>query len=69
MTLPCFIPDDALTRSLLCAALARMIKSSCLTSDAKSRKIAGLGAASNQAGMAAGDTHSEERHTHETVAS
>jgi hypothetical protein len=67
MAHPSFIPDDRLTESLLCAALARMLKFS-LTSEAKPCKTTGQGAASNRADAAAGDTYSEEMHTHRTVA-
>lgn len=68
MAHPSFIPDDGLTESLLCAALARMLKSS-LTSEAESRKTTDQGAASNQVGTAADDIHVEEKHIYGTVAS
>jgi hypothetical protein len=60
MTSPDFIPDDALTKRLLCATLARMIKSS-LTNEAKSCRIICRGPAGNQAGTAAADAQSGER--------
>lgn len=68
ITSPDFIPDDMLTKRLLCATLARMIKSS-LTNEAKSCRIIGQGAASSQAGTAAADAQSGERRMHGTVAS
>lgn len=68
MTSRDFIPDDTLTKRLLCTTLARMIKSS-LTNEAKSCRIIRQGAAGNQAGKATADAQSGERRMHGTVAS
>lgn len=68
MTLPSLIPDDGLTESLLCAALARMIRTS-FVREAESRKISDPETADNETDAAGGDTDSERRQVRGTVVS